>query len=369
MKKVLALIACAAIALSIVGCSGESKSEETDESAAQNGAPITLDEEVTSGSLTMRYPSDWSLKEANGVGYYIYPECGGLVYLQTSTLNSAFSSESSESDLRQLFKEYFNGLEASDDGTYKVGDFSLFQAGDAPSALANLDCEVQGQRFAGKISVSVTGHDLYGVMAAIPPDSEQRYFSAIDSMLGSISVTAEEVAEPQAEEPAANAEEPAELATPAPTYKSAGNYLVGNTLPGGEYMFVSTSGSGYACAWNGTDRSDILENENFEGTFILTVSDGMLLEVGRAKFVLFDEYPHVLENTKTQGMWKIGVDMPAGTYQLTISPGEDHAYWCVYNSSDPGHDIVNNNNFESTDYVDVYDGQYLLLSNCSATLM
>lgn len=96
---------------------------------------------------------------------------------------------------------------------------------------------------------------------------------------------------------------------------------------------------------------------------------GMLLEVNRATFLPSDDYAHKLESAKSEGMWKAGVDIPAGTYQLTINPGDDHAHWCVYDSSITDHSIVDNNNFESTDYVDVAEGQYLYLSNCSATAM
>lgn len=376
MRKAIALLACLALAFSAWGCAPSQGDGNNTAPAAQEGGSLSLSSTITARSLSMKYPSTWQVKEAGDAdSYYIYPDCGGLVYVDANDMSVQISVDTPESSVRNFFADYFDGVEKSEGASYAIGDFTMSDSGRAMKAVADLDASVKGQDLTGRICACALGSNLYGVMAAIPRDADQKHFDVIDQMIASISVVdpgTDEKPSTQAtpstqgstQQSAPKAQTPA-----APTPKPAGNYLVGSSLPAGEYVFTATSGEGYVCAWNGTDRSDILENENFGGTYVLTVSDGMLLEVNRATFLAFDDYPHKLEGSKSEGMWKAGVDIPAGTYQLTVNPGDDHAYWCVYDSSIPDHGIVDNNNFESTDYVDVAEGQYLYLSDCSATAM
>lgn len=72
--------------------------------------------------------------------------------------------------------------------------------------------------------------------------------------------------------------------------------------------------------------------------------------------------------TYAEGMYKIGVDIPAGEYLLTATKELD-AYFEVTSDSTGQSDIVNNGTFDSTQYVTVKDGQYLSLDRCAATLV
>lgn len=64
------------------------------------------------------------------------------------------------------------------------------------------------------------------------------------------------------------------------------------------------------------------------------------------------------------GMYKIGVDMPAGEYVLNPS-GKSGAYVEI-SSDSSGNSIIDNDNFDLFCYVSVKDGEYLTLQGCSA---
>jgi hypothetical protein len=63
-------------------------------------------------------------------------------------------------------------------------------------------------------------------------------------------------------------------------------------------------------------------------------------------------------------MYRAGRDIPAGEYKLTCDDGM--GYYCIYNDTNAPFDIVNNDLFDSSAYVTVKDGQYLVLSRCTA---
>lgn len=65
------------------------------------------------------------------------------------------------------------------------------------------------------------------------------------------------------------------------------------------------------------------------------------------------------------GTYKVGTDMPAGEYKLTTNSGR-MGYWKVTASSAPDAQIIGNDNFTSSTYVTVSDGQYLEIERCVA---
>lgn len=62
------------------------------------------------------------------------------------------------------------------------------------------------------------------------------------------------------------------------------------------------------------------------------------------------------------GMYKVGVDIPAGEYNVKAELGE-LGYLCVYPDSTRS-DIIANDSFENNSYITVTDGQYLVLEHC-----
>lgn len=177
--------------------------------------------------------------------------------------------------------------------------------------------------------------------------------------------------------------QPVETAPPAPTVPPTtvpmetaplgsldnpyepGMYKVGADLPAGEYAFVAYYSSAYVCVSADSNQNDILENENFSGTFIITVADGQYLEASRCGFVRADEVVMLTEDdgSFSDGMYRVGIDIPAGEYKLTT---DDMGYWCIYKDSVVPFDIISNDLFEGSAYVTVKDGQYIITSDCTA---
>lgn len=75
-----------------------------------------------------------------------------------------------------------------------------------------------------------------------------------------------------------------------------------------------------------------------------------------------------LDTSVGAGMYKVGEDIPAGTYKLTET-GTYGGYWeRSRDASGELDSIIANDIFEATAYVTVNNGEYLKLNNCTAVL-
>ncbi len=159
-----------------------------------------------------------------------------------------------------------------------------------------------------------------------------------------------------------------ETAPPVKTY-SAGKYKVGTDIPAGEYFLKSTSTfGGYMCVSSDSNGSDILENEMFSTHHYVTVEDGQFLELSRASAVSVNDIAETFDAANLEeGMYRVGIDIPAGEYSLT-SASEFGGYVCIYDNSGANRNIVSNNMFEANDYVTVTDGQYLIIERCTGSM-
>lgn len=75
------------------------------------------------------------------------------------------------------------------------------------------------------------------------------------------------------------------------------------------------------------------------------------------------------KTTVGEGMYLVGKDIPAGTYKLTCTDSTWSAYW--ERSADASGEldsIIANDNFDTTAYVTVQNGEYLTLTRCTGSL-
>lgn len=79
-----------------------------------------------------------------------------------------------------------------------------------------------------------------------------------------------------------------------------------------------------------------------------------------------DEIGEPASTRYASGMYKVGVDIPAGEYIVFSS--RDLGYFCVSSDSN-GDDILFNENFEYNSILTVYDNEYLELNRCYAIPM
>lgn len=175
-------------------------------------------------------------------------------------------------------------------------------------------------------------------------------------------------------------EAPTEKQTEATTKKKTkaygeGMYKVGKDIPEGEYILYNTSSyDAYTCVSDDANQNDIIFNENFPSDLIITVYDDEFLDLSRCMAINLDELIEgnedktdtlidVVSDRVDEGvMYKVGLMLDEGEYKLETT-GKSSGYYCIY--SDSRHDdIVANDNFDSSTYVEVSDGEYLLLSRC-----
>ena len=142
-------------------------------------------------------------------------------------------------------------------------------------------------------------------------------------------------------------------------------YKVGVDISAGNYYIVATSSSGYYCISTDSLADDIVANDNFKGNSYITVQDGQYLKLSRCDMIsVSDMEPLRLSGTISDGMYRVGIDIPAGEYLLTT---EGRGYYCISTDS-LADDIVANDNFKGNSYITVQDGQYLKLSRCSMNI-
>lgn len=149
-----------------------------------------------------------------------------------------------------------------------------------------------------------------------------------------------------------------------------GDYVQGD-IPAGEYAFVKLSNFG--SYYSEEDMSgEIIDNENFASFGYVQVhgignitTDGVLVSVnafdrlGVTGAKQLYEIINEQNNYNQSGYYKVGVDIPSGTYTVeSIGRG----YYAILTGPISNNDIVDNDNFNGTSRITLRDGQYLELS-------
>lgn len=160
----------------------------------------------------------------------------------------------------------------------------------------------------------------------------------------------------------------------AVVWHGGGTYKIGADIEAGEYIVKNTSSGRSTYIAIKTDSSDsldsILSNENFDGYYFVTLSDGQYFEVSRGDFALANTVEIEFDCTALdEGLYRVGVDIPAGEYKCIASDPDRYGYYCVYSSNSGKFPISSNDLFDGSSYVTVYDGQYLYVNRATASLV
>lgn len=151
---------------------------------------------------------------------------------------------------------------------------------------------------------------------------------------------------------------------------SAGQYKIGKDLPAGEYVVISNGDSYIELTSDSTGNfSSIIANDVFKNRSVITVQDGQYLKVQRGTIYAAKDAPKVeLKNGMLlSGMYKVGIDFPAGEYKVTSNGGDSY----IEVSRDSSHNmssIISNDLFTGDRYIQVSDGQYLKFFNCEVKI-
>ena len=343
MKRALAIILTVAIAISIAACGSTPKAYPGETGITIGDAEYYLPENI----FTMT-------GEENGLA--------GTCYFVTGVV-----TETGEQDGYPYF------IVATDSGDAWISDVSEMTREEAENRGFSLDtekfetfyphpevgenvrvfAEYQGMSGATGYASFIYGDE--GYLAEALARSSKKPLSAAENERPQTS--------PSEETPTT---QPSEEGSKDNPYR-AGTYKVGTDCPAGEYLFFSDSSQlAYVCASSDSNQDNIIENENFSNSFFMTVADGQYLQAKRCYFVKASDYTITIndDGTLDEGMYRVGVDIPAGEYKLTAD--EDKGYWCLYSNSTSPFDIDEKDNFEGSTYVTVRDGQYLQVKRCTA---
>jgi hypothetical protein len=155
---------------------------------------------------------------------------------------------------------------------------------------------------------------------------------------------------------------PTPTPTPIPvTEYPQGLYMVGTDIPEGEYVIIKNPGAENGYMRLATDNAlrILIKDSAFNNNTIITVKKGEYLQITDSYAVAIDK---ATLKTYVDGTFKIGTHLPAGSYQLdTLANKKGYYYILDDNRYIPYYGRVE---IDSTSWVWVKEGQYLVLDNC-----
>lgn len=147
---------------------------------------------------------------------------------------------------------------------------------------------------------------------------------------------------------------------------NASTYKIGQDMPAGEYvLFSDGSETNYFAVASDSSGAltSILANGAFNTNTIVTADEGQYFNFTGCYAVPITEATE-LDTTK-EGMFKVGVHLKPGEYQLWASDGADTAYYAVMkDSTHKMSSIEVNGIIEGRTYVTIEKGDYLELQGC-----
>lgn len=141
---------------------------------------------------------------------------------------------------------------------------------------------------------------------------------------------------------------------------NASMYKVGEEIPEGEYVLIATDSGGYfeiAKDSLGTINS-IIANGVFSYNSIVTIKNSQYFKLQGATAYKISDMK--ILDTSGEGMFKIGIHLPAGEYKIRTVDG----FGYISVSKDSTHNIsslISNDIFEDVKYITVKNGQYLII--------
>lgn len=139
-----------------------------------------------------------------------------------------------------------------------------------------------------------------------------------------------------------------------------GMHACPDDIPAGEYILISEGNNGYFAITADDMGNDIIANDNFGPVAHIRIQNGVYLELSRCVAVPYssDIAFNIVNNGFITGTYKVGKDIPAGSYKLTAISG---GYYSI--SDKPYGKILSNDFFdEGTCYITLKNGQYVEFS-------
>ena len=148
---------------------------------------------------------------------------------------------------------------------------------------------------------------------------------------------------------------------------ASGMYRIGIDLPQGKYKLTADSDRrAYYSISADANGEDIILNDNFFLQAYISVKNGQFLELSRCAAVGFDIADrYIPRNGKYfSGEYLVGEEIKSGSYRIV--PKEERGYYSIecFDENEERQIILNRNISGKSYYIDIRDGQILVLSNC-----
>jgi|GEM_PF-1315195 len=150
--------------------------------------------------------------------------------------------------------------------------------------------------------------------------------------------------------------------------------VVGIDLDPGEY-FIEADTQAYAflqLTRNHSNTSDsIITTKLIPTHAFITVNDGEHLLLERGTLIHSSEavVPTFISGVLEDGMYRVGIDIPAGKYWLEPTTAVAGYYQIASNSRGVASDLISSQNFSQGLEITLEEGQYLTLTRANSTLL
>jgi len=387
-KQIFALLLAAGIAVtSLAGCGGENAESSTQENSVVQEATPTPEPTATPTPDPTDEPVSMEASEFKGVKLSVPND-----WVKTENAdNVVFVTSYKDTSLLSLnISEFDSEIDVSD-STFRNGYIIGLSSVDGYEAISTKDITINGYNgFEHRFYAESSGKSLdtifygigkgnklvglmFGIVSSADDSTKEQFESDILAILESIDLSelsADIIGKESQSEPTSKVDI---VGTPTPdtgadiSWHSDGMYKVGTDIEAGQYFF-KTSGTrrGYYCVSSDAsgDLSSIVDNDNVDNFSLFEVSDGQYLEVKHGKIAPADQIEPIgaTDGKYIAGTYRVGIDIPAGEYNL-IADTDKKGYYAVLSGLSGGvSDIVSNDNFEGNAYVTVSDGQYLKIT-------
>mgnify|MGYP000040239612 CR=1 FL=1 len=142
-----------------------------------------------------------------------------------------------------------------------------------------------------------------------------------------------------------------------------GMYRAGRDVPEGEYIvFKNNANLGYYEVTLTGNNDDIITNDILEYNGYITLQKGQSISLQGLDMYPVNHAPDL--DMSSAGMFKVGKDIPAGTYKVVVNPEKEYGYYAICNDSYNRWDSIESNDyFKGNRFVTVKDGQYLQIKD------
>lgn len=151
----------------------------------------------------------------------------------------------------------------------------------------------------------------------------------------------------------------------AEDWMPAGTYTVGDSLPSGHYVLqqLPNAAVGYVRVEKG--KKNLLE-QNFEGCLFLSLESGQSLFFSGASLAPAKDFKLTPDlNQLDPGMYRVGVDIPAGSYEVAAGEEQTLCSFTIYQSDNTKREVRERDFVMAPAKVAVEDGELLELIGCT----